>query len=173
MADDDTPQETDDPTDQHEEHGLSSDEMAAELARARKDAAKYRQQARAAERERDDLKVASQSEQERAVAQARREGELAALEKANARLVRAEVTAAAAGKMADPSDALGMLDLDEFAVDDGDVDRKAIAKAIDDLVKAKPYLAAGPRPNGSFDGGARATAEKSDMNALIRDRVRR
>ncbi|MEU2149324.1 hypothetical protein ABZ741_34130 [Streptomyces globisporus] len=88
---------------------------------------------------------------------ARREAETAALSKANARILRAEVKAAAAGKLADPADAYKFLDLDQFEVDDdGNVDSDEVAEAIDDLIKSKPYLAAATakRFQGTGDGGA-------------------
>ncbi|WP_318196902.1 hypothetical protein [Streptomyces sp. MCL20-2] len=88
---------------------------------------------------------------------ARREAETAALSKANARILRAEVKAAAAGKLADPADAYKFLDLEQFEVDDdGNVDSDEVAEAIDDLIKSKPYLAAATakRFQGTGDGGA-------------------
>ncbi|MFE5544569.1 hypothetical protein ACFQ71_12205 [Streptomyces sp. NPDC056534] len=93
----------------------------------------------------------------------RREAETAALSKANARIIRAEVKAAAAGKLADPADAYRFLDLDTFEVDnDGNVDSEEIAEAIDDLIKNKPYLAAAPakRFQGTGDGGAARKASR-------------
>ncbi len=88
----------------------------------------------------------------------RREAAEAATAKANARIVRAEVRAAAAGKLADPKDALKFLDLDQFEVDeDGEIDTDEIADAITDLITNKPYLAAqsGKRFQGTGDGGSR------------------
>src|SRR5690606_4859797 len=73
----------------------------------------------------------------------RREAETAANAKANARILKAEIRAAAAGKLADPADALAFLNTNDFEVDeDGDVDADEIAAAIDDLVRRKPHLAA-------------------------------
>jgi hypothetical protein len=86
------------------------------------------------------------------------ERERAVTEKANQRILRSEVKAAAAGKLADPKDALRFLDLTKFEVDeDGDVDEDEIADAIADLLTKKPYLAAqGERRfKGSADGGVR------------------
>lgn len=88
----------------------------------------------------------------------RREATSAATKAANARIVKAEIKAAAAGKLADPADALTMLDLSKFDVDsDGNVDAEDITDAIDRLLQAKPYLSAqgGKRFQGSADGGAR------------------
>ncbi|GHJ01609.1 hypothetical protein TPA0906_34740 [Streptomyces olivaceus] len=89
-----------------------------------------------------------------------REAEAKALGRANERIVRAEVKAAAAGKLADPGDAYRFLDLSQFEVDDdGNVDADEVADAIEDLIKSKPYLAAQggtkPRFHGTADSGAR------------------
>lgn len=86
-----------------------------------------------------------------------------ALAVANDRILKAEVRAAAAGKLSDPADALKFLDLSEFEVgSDGEVDASQVAKAIEDLIASKPYLAAqgGQRFQGSADGGARNDANK-------------
>lgn len=93
----------------------------------------------------------------------RRKAEQTALAKANTRILRAEVKAAAAGKLADPADAYKFLDLDQFEVDDdGNVDSEEVADAIDDLIKSKPYLAAATakRFQGTGDGGAARKASR-------------
>ncbi|MFM9629508.1 hypothetical protein ACKI10_18010 [Streptomyces galilaeus] len=77
--------------------------------------------------------------------------------KANKRILRSEIKAAAARKLNDPADALAHLDLDAFEVDaNGDVDATEISDAIEDLLTRKPYLAATSRPRfeGTADGGA-------------------
>ena len=88
-----------------------------------------------------------------------------ALATANARILKAEVRAAAAGKLADPQDALKFLDLSTFEVGtDGEVDGGAVEAAILDLIKRKPYLAAaqgGPRFQAGADGGARKESQTS------------
>jgi hypothetical protein len=89
-----------------------------------------------------------------------RQAEQAAMAKANERIVKAEVKAAAAGKLADPADALVYLDPSQFDVDDdGNVDADEVADAIEDLLKRKPYLAAQggitKRFQGTADSGAR------------------
>jgi hypothetical protein len=108
-----------------------------------------------------------------------RELEAAALSKANERILKAEVRAAAAAKLADPQDALRFLDLSTFEVGaDGEVDGKAVASAIDDLITTKPYLAAqGKRFQGDADGGARndaaraAQLTKSDLVGMTPDEI--
>lgn len=103
-------------------------------------------------------------EAEHAAEQERRKVEDAALAKANERILKAEVRAVAATKLADPADALLHLDLSGFEVGaDGEVDTEAVRAAIDDLVARKPYLAAqgGARFKGSADGGTRTESAKS------------
>jgi hypothetical protein len=133
------------------------DAMKAERKAARDEAA-------AAKAERDALQAKLDGrEAEFKAEQAKRETERAALEKANDRIRKSEVKAAAKGVLADPQDAYKFLDLESFEVDDdGNVDEDAIAKALDDLVKSKPYLAAqgGRKFQGSADGGARNDATK-------------
>jgi hypothetical protein len=92
-------------------------------------------------------------------AEARRE----AIAEANQRVVRAELKAAATGKLADPGDALTFLDLTQFEVDaDGNVDAEELTDAISELLKKKPYLAAqGKRFEGGADGGTRKGSAKS------------
>jgi hypothetical protein len=100
-------------------------------------------------------------EAEFAAEQKARELEGAALAKANDRILKSEVKAAAKGVLADPQDAYKFLDLSDFEVDsDGNVDEDAIAKALTALVANKPYLAAqsGKRFQGTADGGARNDA---------------
>lgn len=120
---------------------------------------KERERRKAAESERDQLKTGSgdANDPERI----RTEADRAATDRANARIVRSEIRAAAAGKLTNPRDALAFLDLTKFDVDeDGQVDETEIADAIEDLLKERPYLgvaakAAEPRFQGSGDGGAR------------------
>lgn len=85
-----------------------------------------------------------------------------ALAAANERIVGAELRAAAKGKVADDvlQDLSFFIKPSDFEVgDDGSVDTDAIGRAVDDLIKNKPSLAAqGKRFQGSADGGARKDA---------------
>ena len=103
-----------------------------------------------------------------------------ALSAANQRILKAEVRAAAATKLADPADALRFLDLSSFEVgEDGEIDAATVASAIDDLIASKPYLAAqgGKRFQGSADGGARNDAAtraqftQSDLDRMTPEQV--
>lgn len=113
---------------------------------------KNEKEKKAALAELEKLRNESLTGQEKAVAEARAEGRAEAMKDANRRLLHAEVRAAAAGVLADPDDAVHLLDLDQF--DPDEIDRKAITAALDQLVKAKPYLSPTPG-NGSGEGGAR------------------
>ncbi|WP_037819089.1 hypothetical protein [Streptomyces sp. NRRL S-146] len=104
----------------------------------------------------------------------------AATATANTRIIKAEIRAAAAKKLADPRDALRFLDLEQFEVDaDGEVDADEIADAIEELIKNKPYLAAatGRRFQGSGDGGAQRKAGRpkqltqSDLKKMTPDQI--
>jgi len=103
-----------------------------------------------------------------------------ALSAANQRILKAEVRAAAAGKLADPADALRFLDLSSIEVgEDGEIDAATVASAIDDLIVSKPYLAAqgSKRFQGSADGGARndtarlAQFTQSDLDRMTPEQV--
>lgn len=87
-----------------------------------------------------------------------RDAEAKAVKAANERILKAELRAAAAGKLSDPADALRFIDLSDFDADaEGNFNTADIASAIDELLTAKPYLSAqgGRRFQGSADGGAR------------------
>ena len=128
------------------------DAMKAERKAARDEAAKFK-----ADFEALQAKVAGQ-EAEHAAKLERDKVQADALGKANEYVLKAELRAAAAGKLADPADALLYIDLGSFEVGDNyEIDRSAVTAKIDELVKNKPYLAAqgGPRFQGGADGGAR------------------
>lgn len=78
----------------------------------------------------------------------------AILRRANDKILRSEIKAAAAGKLADPADAYRFLNLEDFEVsEDGEVDEDDIAEAIDTLIEKKPYLAAQTQGERRFKGG--------------------
>ena len=136
------------------------DAMKAERREAREAAAAEKARADALQAKLDG------KEAEHAAAQEKAATEAAALAKANDRIRRSEVKAAAKGVLADPADAYKFLDLDSFEVnDDGDVDEAAIATALAELVKSKPYLAVqdGKRFQGDADGGARKESVASQL----------
>lgn len=167
MADDDTA--TDDVTTEETSETTTEDGTEGLAEKGRAALAKEREARKAAAKEARELKAevaalkaqqaagAQQDEAQKAADQARRDAETDATTRANARILRSEIKAAAAGKLADPADAARYLDLTQFEPDaDGEFDSAEIAGAISDLIKQKPYLAAKPTGfQGAGDGGAR------------------
>ncbi|WP_327385666.1 hypothetical protein [Streptomyces sp. NBC_01207] len=93
-----------------------------------------------------------------------------------AQLVRAEVRAAAAGRLRDPADALALVDVAALTSKGGEVDVKAVTAAVEQLVTDKPYLAAPdqnrPAPMwGDVGAGQRESGEPEP--ATPHDRLRR
>lgn len=88
-------------------------------------------------------------------------------------ILRAEVKAAATGRLSDPSDALRFLDLDGMsATGTGEVDSAAVKAAVDKLLTDKPYLAADAGKKwGDVGSGPRETP--SAEPASPEDRMRR
>lgn len=134
----------------------------------------------AAEGERDTLRNGAKKDGEPTADEIRAEARQEATGKANARIIRAEIRAVAAGKLADPKDALIHLDVSTFDVDeDGEVDSDEIAEAIDELLKNKPYLAAATakRFQGTGDGGAARKSGKpkqlteSDLKTMTAEQI--
>lgn len=93
-------------------------------------------------------------------------------------LVRAELRAAAAGRLRDPADALALVDVAALVGTNGDVDGAAVASALDQLVKDKPYLAVtegsvNALPWGDVGAGQRSgTDPKDEPAASPLDRLR-
>ena len=149
--------------------GTSGQRALAEERAARR---KAERDAKTIKSELEKLRTASQSEQEKALAKAREEGKTEGLSEIRLERVRDKIEAKAGGRMADPEDAAALLgDLGQFVTDDGSIDTAAIGRAIDQLLKAKPYLATNgsKRPTGGADGGARGNGKNPvDMNAWLR-----
>jgi hypothetical protein len=88
-----------------------------------------------------------------------------ALDAANQRILKAELRAAATGKVNAEilPDLPALMDLSAVEVTaDGEVDQAALAAAINDFITKRPSLAAqgGSRFQGTADGGARTDASK-------------
>lgn len=114
-------------------------------------------------KELEQLKTRNMSETEKAVAEAEKRGRESALSAGAERLARAELRAAASGRI-DAEALNGFLefaDLKKFIGEDGEPNTKAIEAAVTKL--------GGAEKQTDFDGGARRTAGKgTDMNSLIR-----
>lgn len=100
----------------------------------------------------------------------RRDADRQANEKANARIVRAEVKVLAADLFADPADAALYLDLSKYDVDDdGAVDEDAIKADLVDVLKSKPHLAkTGKGMKPDLSQGARGAVKKESTPGLGR-----
>lgn len=111
----------------------------------------------------EQLRQASMSDQEKAVAAAREEGRKEAAKQTGVRLVDAEVRACAAGRKVDVDALLDGLDRSRFLTDDGEPDTKQIAAWVERIAPASangaPDLGQGTRSGGSPD---------ADMNSLLR-----
>lgn len=100
--------------------------------------------------------------EEQAIAERIREATAEATSKATERLVRAEVKAAATGKVKNPALALKLIDTSGIDVnDDGEVDSDALQAAIAGLLVDYPELAVdAAKFGGGADQGARGKASK-------------
>lgn len=159
-----------DPPKNEDPEGLGEAGLRALRAeRARADEAERKRIA--AEAERDELRTKNQTAEEKAIEAAKKAGRDEATLEANRRIARSEIKAAAGGKLQDAEDAASFLgDIDRFIVK-GEVDSKAITSAIDELVKAKPYLAAAGKARPLPGGGATQSSGTS-FNDTIRRRIR-
>lgn len=168
------------------------DEAAAWKARARKwemlakkgENAKARKAAEEVERLQKALaehEEASKSEQEKALDRARKEAaEAATAEVANtyrAKIKTAEIRAQAAGRFADPSDAVALAKIDDDELFDsaGEINTDAIKTALDALIESKPHLAArqgGGHVQGDVDAGKGVGDAKSLEDLSVEEHLR-
>lgn len=140
------------------------------LIREREVAAEARREAAALKAELETLRTSQMSDQDKAIKAAKAEGAAEVSAKFATQVLHSEVRVAAAGKLADPSDAVRLLDLARFKVaDDGTVDSAAITSAIDELVKSKPYLAPSAPSVKATDTGQGARNGNATVSQ-IRDR---
>lgn len=169
------PDENDDDQNQDDtsgEGGQDQTDHKAEAEKWKSLARKHERDAKDRAKELDQLRQGSLSEAEKAAAAAREEGRQAARAEMADRMLRSEVRSAALDKLADPDDAFPLLAgagmLEGLTDKDGEVDSKAVAAAVDRLVKAKPHLAkSGSRP-GKLRAGAETPSSKTSMNDAIR-----
>jgi len=158
-----TPDNTEDSTagDQQESTQPTSDDIAKLKAAL----AKERAAGKNAAKELAALKAAQEAQnktpEEQALEAARREGETAAEKRANERLVKAELKAAAKGKFKNLADALVFIDVSSIEVgDDGEVDTDALDTAITTVLTERPYLAVEAVEPKRFQGGADQGGDK-------------
>lgn len=185
MADDDQATADESATDE-EASDTQGGEFADDLEKWREFSRRNEKAARAATRERDQLKAeldqlraGQMSEQEKALEAARQEAADAARAEVESsyrtRLDAADVKAAAA-KFADPADAVLFLNLDDLPRDaTGALEPKALAEALDEILTSKPHLAAGKPSQGSADGGSRgggpAQLTRDDLKTMTPEAI--
>lgn len=150
------------------------------LDKERRAAREADKRAKAAESELEQFRAAQMTEHEKALKAAREEGHTEGIAKGNARLLRAEVLAAASGKVADPDDVFAILSnsgaLKDFSVNDnGEIDAAGLKTVIDDLVKAKPHLAPSRSPEFGARPGTPPAGSNPDagMDAWLRNQAGR
>lgn len=110
--------------------------------------------------------------EEQALEQARAEARAEATAKSNERIVRAEVKAAATGKVKNPVLALKLIDVSEIEVDDnGEVDSDAVQAAVAALLAEYPELSAdGSKFSGTADQGTKG--KQSTKRQLTREQLK-
>ena len=189
MADDPTP---DDPTSDPQPNGdpdpdriTPDDDWQAKSRKHEREAKKERKAREALEARIREIESSNQTDQEKALAQAREEARAEAKAEADQerRKDRLEVavTRLAARDFADTEDALlhvdrgiaaGDIDPDDIYSDDGTVNTDALKTALDELLERKPHLKAGPngrRPHGDADAGkGSGGGSDDDMNTRLR-----
>lgn len=113
------------------------------LVAERNRAKEAEKRAKAAERALEDERRKGMSDQDKVLDEARRDERTKVTQAYADRIVKAEVRAAAGGKLADPEDAVRLLDLAQFELgEDLALDSAKVTRAVEDLLKSKPYLAA-------------------------------
>jgi hypothetical protein len=138
------------------------------VANIRKEAAKYRTEARQHAAELEKFRKAAMSESERAVAEAEARGRTTAAQEYGKRLARSEIRAAAADSGADVGGVFDYLDLSRFVGDDGEPDTEAVKAFVEALPRRTPQppsLDLGSRGDGAaprdFNQALRAAAGRA------------
>lgn len=120
----------------------------------------------------DQLLDGTRSDTERAVEAARREERDKFTSHLRAQKLDNAVLRYAGSRLADPDDALRLLQLEpaDVVADDGSVDDDAIRAAVDDLIRTKPYLVAASRRAGPApvpgDQGTRPRPPDEDLSKV-------
>lgn len=151
---------------------VDADALAAEVEKWKQLARKHEDRAKAnaaAAKERDEIKQASMSEQEKAVAEAVSKARAETLAEVGSALVDAEFKAAAAGRSIDVAALLEGLDRSRFVTEDGQADTEAITTWIDRIAPAEEKEPARP----GFPDLGQGQRGKQDMalngDPLLRD----
>lgn len=152
--------------DGQEQQGDSDEvkQLKAALAAERKAVADAR-------KETAELKRASMSEAEQAVAAARDEGRATALKEVGSTMAEAKFRAAAAGKVSDVDQAVALTgDMGRFVSEDGTVDDAAISEAVEGFAKLAPPAKQGGGGSTARKGVGEGGSTESDdwMRSVLR-----
>lgn len=144
--------------------------LREQLTELRQGDRQARKRIRDLEAELTTIRASSMTEQERAISEATATARAEADAEWRDRYLTLRIERLAATRLADPSDAVRLLDLADLEHDTGDA---TINQMLEALVTAKPYLAASsraPAPPVLDRGpsGAPPPAGESEMNRLIR-----
>jgi hypothetical protein len=146
------------------DEGLSEGGHKA-LAAEREAAKAARREAATLKRQLEQLQKAQMSDTERAITEAKESTAAEVRAEFGQRLAKSALVAAAATAGAELGDLLEYIDLKRFVGDDGELNDKAIASAVDKLPRKQTTAT-------SFDGGPRGGAAKqTSMDDLIRGQV--
>lgn len=113
------------------------------------------------ESELDKTKAAQMSEHDRLLNESYQKGVAETTALYATKLLHQSILTQATGKMADPTDAVKLLDLDGLDADDPD----GIEEAIEELLTQKPHLAADQRGPSRIDQGPQGRAPKPETSA--------
>ena len=136
------------------------------MARLESTVAQLRREAAERDAELTKLRQQGMSDADKAIAAAKEEGRKEAATAHARQLVGMEFRAQAAGRLADPEAALAVLDLDKLAKD-GQPDKAAIAKLVDQLAAVPPppgRVPPGPMP------GPQGTPDRDWLRDIQRTR---
>jgi flagellar biosynthesis/type III secretory pathway protein FliH len=128
---------------------------AEAVARLESTVAQLRREAAERTAELDRLRQQGMSDAENAIAKAKEEGRAEAAAEHARQLAAAEFRAQATSRLADPEAALAVLDLGKLLGQDGQPDKKAIGKLVDQLAAVPPppgRVPPGPMPGPQGDG---------------------
>lgn len=150
----------------------------AEVKALRDEAAKARKALKEREARIAELERVGLNEQERAVADARRETEQQVRAEYDAKLRVAALRAAGAGALHDPEDAVRYIDVDELGDDETRWGERA-QRAVDKLLDERDYLRANgdtPAARGLISGGGRGSqgsGQPKDESEWLRKAARK
>jgi hypothetical protein len=106
------------------------------------------------------LQAQTMTDTEKAIAEARAAGRAEAVRDAAKAVAAAEFRALAAGRIADPDAYLELLSLDPFILEDGTIDKKALAKMVERLIaQVAP-------PGARIPAGAMGSGDTADGDFL-------